>query len=59
MALTFKLSQWQDYFPDGVSLSTYQRIGAIIRKHGTRLTVTLGEVTEANLVRALKAIQGK
>ena len=56
--MTIKLSEWERHFPDGISLSTYQRIGRILRQYGTYATwITMVEWTEEELRKELDRIE--
>jgi hypothetical protein len=57
MMLTFKIAQWADHFPDGVSRATYVKIGALIRRHGTQCVLSLREATEGELLKALRHLE--
>ena len=54
------LGEWQREFPDGCSLTTYQRIGRLIRRHGTEALIRLdwtGAEPESVLCAALDRLE--
>ena len=54
-----RLADWQDYFPDGVSLAAYQRIGRLIRRFGTVVVITLTDATPEALWAAMDLLEYK
>lgn len=55
--MTIKLSQWERHYPDGCSLSTFQRIGRLIRRLGTELTVDIKRFDQEGLRAAVAAAE--
>ncbi len=52
-----KISELDRHYPNGYSLTTYQRIGRLIREHGTLVKVNIRPGSFESLRRALDRLE--
>lgn len=55
--MMIKLSQWERHYPDGCSLSTFQRICRLIRRLGTEVRVDIKRFDHEGLRAALDKLE--
>ena len=54
---TIKLGQWARYFPDGISLSAYNRIGRLIKSRGPLVKIKIIKGDHVSLQAALDKLE--